>query len=176
MIDVTPKRNTASDTLSSEVLDHTADEDSDTPKTVTSDSDADSDADCRTRTHIWDDPHTPVWISNRCMVNSAGQAEQLWLNKGEVACMSDFDDEDFTDTDVDSEDGSDMKVDNITGNSGNPQSDPDTDIYTHAGKKEIVPQCLLEWPSRREGDIHVMNNMNDRKVKHSLTTACNTGV
>ena len=32
MIDVTPKRNTASDTLSSEVLDHTADGDSDTPK------------------------------------------------------------------------------------------------------------------------------------------------
>ena len=55
--------------------------------------------------------------------NSAGQAEQLWLNKGEVACMSDFDDEDFTD--VDSDDGSDMKVDSITGNSGNPQSDPD---------------------------------------------------
>ena len=51
-------------------------------------------------------------------------------------------------TDVDSDDGSDMKVDSSTGNSGIPQSDPDTDICTHAGKKELVPQCLLEWPSR----------------------------
>ena len=49
MIDVTPKRNTASDTLSSEVLDHTADGNSDTPKTVTSDVD---DADCRMISHI----------------------------------------------------------------------------------------------------------------------------
>ena len=105
------------------------------------------------------------------VVNSAGQAEQLWLDKGEVACMSDFDDEDFTDMDVDSDDGSDMRVDGITGNSGNPQSDPDTDICTHAGNTEIVPQCLLEWPSRREGDIRVMNNVNDRKLKHSLTAA-----
>ena len=64
-----------------------------------------------------------------------------------------------------------MKVDSITGNSGNPQSDPDTDICTHAGKKELVPQCLLEWPSRREGDVRVMNNVNDRKLKHSLTAA-----
>ena len=50
--------------------------------------------------------------------------------------MSDFDDEDFTDTDVDSDAGSDMKVDCTTGNSGNPQSDPDTDICTHAGKRK----------------------------------------
>ena len=105
------------------------------------------------------------------MVNSTGHAKQLWLNKGEVACMSDFDDEDFTDTDVDSDDGSDMKVDSLTGNSGNPQSDPDTDICTHAGKKELVPQCLLEWPSRREGDVRVMNNVNDRKLKHCLMAA-----
>ena len=66
------------------------------------------------------------------MVNSTGQAEQLWLNKGEVACMSDFD-EDFTDTDVDSDAGSDMKFDCNTGKSGKPQSDPDADICTHAG-------------------------------------------
>ena len=45
------------------------------------------------------------------------------------------------------------------------------DICTHAGKKELVPQCLLEWPSRREGDVRVMNNVNDRKLKHSLTAA-----
>ena len=127
-----------------------ADEDSDTPKTVTSDLD---DPDCRMRSHIGNDTHTSVWISNRSMVNSTGHAEKLWLNKGEVACMRDFDDEDFTDSDVDSDDGSDMKVDSITGNSGNPQSDPDTDICTHASKKELVPQCLLEWPSRREGDV-----------------------
>ena len=105
------------------------------------------------------------------MVNSAGQAEQLWLNKGELACMSDFDYEDFTDTDVDSDTGSDMKVDCTTGNSGNPQSDPDTDICTHAGKKEIVRKCLLEWPCRRDGDIRVMNNVNDGKLEHGLTAA-----
>ena len=29
----------------------------------------------------------------------------------------------------------------------------------------------LEVPSRREGDIRVMNNVNDRKLKHSLTAA-----
>ena len=122
-------------------------------------------------THIWDDTYSPVWISNRSMVNSAGQAEQLWLNKGEVACMSNFDDEDFTDTDVDSDAGSDMKVDCTIGKSGNPQSDPDTDIYTHASKKKIVPQCLLEWPCRRDGDVRVMNNVNDGKLEHCLTAA-----
>ena len=187
MVDVTPKCNTASDRLGSEVFNHTADEDSDTSKTVTSDLD---DTDCQMGTHIW-------YFTS--MVNSAGQAEQLWLNKGEVACMSDFDDEDFTDMDVDSDAGSDMKFDCNTGKSGNPQSDPDTDICTHAGKKEIVnhtgdkntpeedvccadipavnwasgyidcarylvQQCLLEWPCRRDGDVRVMNNVNDVKL------------
>ena len=108
MVDVTPKCNTASDKLGSEVFNHTADEDSDTSKTVTSDLD---DTDCQMGTHIWDDTYSPVWISDPSIVNSACQAEQLWLNKGEVACMSDFDDEDFTDTDVDSDAGSDMKFD-----------------------------------------------------------------
>ena len=72
------------------------------------------------------------------MVNSAGQAEQLWLNKGEVACMSDFDDKDFIDTVVDSDAGSGMKFERNTWKSENPRSDPDTDICTQAGKKEIV--------------------------------------
>ena len=89
-------------------------------------------------THIWDDTYDPVWISDPSMVNSAGQAEQLWLNNGEVACMNDFDDEDFNDTDVDSDAGSDMKFECNTWKSENLRSDPDTDICTQAGKKEIV--------------------------------------
>ena len=40
--------------------------------------------------------------------------------------------------DVDSYAGSDMKFDCNTGKSGNPRSDPDMDMCTHAGKKEIV--------------------------------------
>ena len=135
MVGVTPKCNTASDRLGSEVFNHMADEDSDTSKTVTSDLD---DTDCQMGTHIWDDTYSPVWISDPSIVNSTGQAEQLWLNKGEVACMSDFDDEDSTDTDVDSDAGSNMKFDCNTGKSENPRSDPDTDICTDAGKKEIV--------------------------------------
>ena len=120
--------------------------------------------------------------------------------------MSDFDDEDFTDTDVDSDAGSDMRFDCNTGKSRNPKSDPDTDMCTHAGKKEIVihagdknnpdedvccadipavhwasgyidcaryvvPQWLLEWPCRRDGDVCVMNNGNDGKLEHSITAA-----
>ena len=57
------------------------------------------------------------------MVNSTGQAEQLLLNKGEVACMSDFDDEDFNDMDVDSDAGSDMEFECNTWKSENPLSD-----------------------------------------------------
>ena len=52
--------------------------------------------------------------------------------------MSDFDDEDFTDTDVASDAGSDMKFNCNTGKSGNPQSDPDTDICTHARKRQLI--------------------------------------
>ena len=135
MVDVTPKGNMASERLGSEVFNNTVEEDSDTSRTMTSDLD---DTDGQMGSHIWDDMYSPVWISAPCMVNSAGQAEELWLNKGEVACMSDFDDEDFTDTDVDSDAVSDMKFDCNTGKSGNPQSDPDVDMCTHAGKKEIV--------------------------------------
>ena len=35
----------------------------------------------------------------------------------------------------------------------------------------LVPQCLLEWPCRRDVDVRVMNNMNDWKLEHSLTVA-----
>ena len=108
-------------------------EDSDTSRTMTSYLD---DTDCQMGTHIWDDTYSPFWISDPS--NSAGQAEELWLNRGEVACMSDFDDEDFTDTNVDSDAGSDMKFDCNTGKSGKPHSDPDTDMCTHSGKKVIV--------------------------------------
>ena len=94
------------------------------------------DMDCQMGTHtIWDETYSPVWNSDPSMVNSAGLAEKLWLNKGDVACMSDFDDEDFTDTDVDSDAGSDVKFDCSTRKPENPRSDPDTDICTHAGKK-----------------------------------------
>ena len=86
MVDVTPKCNTALDKLGSEVFNHTADEDSDMARTVTSDLD---DMDCQMGTHIWDDTYSPIWISDPSMINSAGQAEQLWLNKGEVACLGD---------------------------------------------------------------------------------------
>ena len=135
MVDVTPKCHKASDKLGSKVFDYTADEDSDTSKTVTADLD---DTDCQMETHIWDDTYGPVWICDPSMVNSAGQAEQLWLNKGEVACMSDFDDEDFNDMDVDSDAGSDMKFECNIWKSENPRSYPDMDICTQAGKKEIV--------------------------------------
>ena len=87
MVDVTPKGNTASERLGSEVFNNTVEEDSDTSRTMTSDLD---DTDCQMGSHIWDDTYSPVWISAPSMVNSAVQAEQLWLNKGEVACMSEL--------------------------------------------------------------------------------------
>ena len=120
--------------------------------------------------------------------------------------MSDFDDEDFADTDVDSDAGSDMRLDCNTGKSGNPQSEPDTDMCTQAGEKinviqagdtnnpdedvccadiptihwasgyiywarYVVPQWLLEWLCRRDGDVHVMNNVNNGNVEHGITAA-----
>ena len=103
---MTPRCNTASE---SEVLNHNAEEDSDTSRTRMS---------------------TP----RTC--NSAGHTEELRLNRGDVACMSDFDDEDFTDTDVASNTDSVVKVDCNTRKSEIPQSYPDTDMCTHAGKKD----------------------------------------
>ena len=123
-----------------------------------------------------------------------------------MACMSDFDDEDFTDTDVASKADSVMKVDCNTRKSEKPQSYPNTDMCTHAGEKVIdnhagdennpdedlscanapavhwasgymdcasyvVPQCLLEWPCRRDRDARVTNNVNDGKLEHSITAA-----
>ena len=138
--------------------------------------------------------------------NSAGHTEELRLNRGDVASMSDFDDEDFTDTDVASNADSVVKVDCNTRKSEIPQLYPDTDMCTHAGKKVIdnhagdennpdedigcanvpavhwasgymdyasyvVPQCLLEWPCRRDRDARVSNNVNDGKLEHSITAA-----
>ena len=77
MVDVTPKCNTASERLESEGFNHTAEEDSDTSRTMTSDLE---DMDCQMGTHIWDDTYSPVWNSD--LSNSAGQAEELWLNRG----------------------------------------------------------------------------------------------
>ena len=93
--------------LQSEVLYHRAEEDSDTSRTRMS---------------------TP----RTC--NSACHTEELRLNRGDVACMSDFDDEDFTDTDVASSADSVMKVDCNTRKFEIPQSYPDTDMCTQAGK------------------------------------------
>ena len=163
-----------------------------------------NDTDGRRATHLWDDMYSPVWIPKPS--NSTGHTEELRLNRGDVACMSDFDDEYFTDTDVALDAGSVMKVDCNTRKSENPQSYPDTDMCTHAGKKVIdnhagdennpdedlccvnvfvvhwasgymdcasyvVPQCLLEWPCRRDRDARVTNNVNDGKLEHSITAA-----
>ena len=65
--------------------------------------------------------------------------------------MSDFDDEDFIDTDVDSDAGSGMKFEWNTWKSENPISDPDTDIRTQAGTKEIV--CYRENKNIPEEDV-----------------------
>ena len=72
IVDVTPKGNTASKRLGSEVFNNAVEEDSDTSRTRTSDLD---DTDCQMGSHIWDDTYSPVWIAAPCMVNSTGQAE-----------------------------------------------------------------------------------------------------
>ena len=61
MADVTPKCNTASDRLGSEVFNPTADDDSNTLKSMTSDLD---DTDSQMGTHIWDETYSRVWISD----------------------------------------------------------------------------------------------------------------
>ena len=99
-VNMTLRCGTVSDESRREVIDYTVDEYSDKSETDTADLD---DMDCQLETDVWDDIYCPVWISDSSMMNSAGQAEQLLLNKGEVACMSDFDDEDFNDTDFDLE-------------------------------------------------------------------------
>ena len=201
MVDGTARCNTAPERLESVVVNHTAEEDSDTSRTMTS---YVNDTDGRTATHLWDDTYSPVWIPKPS--NSADKTEELRLNRGDVACMSDFDYEDFTDPDVASDTGSVMKVDCNTRKSEKPQSYPDTDMCTHAGKKVIdnhagdennpdedlccanspamhwasgymdcasyvVPQCLLEWPYKRDRDARVTNNVNDGKLEHSITAS-----
>ena len=126
-VNMTPRCWTGSDEPRREVIDYTADEYSDTSKTDRAHLD---DTDCQLETDAWDDMYCPVWISDSSMVNSAGQAEQLLLNKGEVACMSDFDDDDFNDTGFDSDAGSGMEFkwntreDAYTWESENPLPDP----------------------------------------------------
>ena len=66
--------------------------------------------------------------------NSAGHTEELRLNR--EACMSDCDDEDFTDTDVASSVDSVMKIDCNTWKSEIHQSCPDADMCMQDG--EIV--------------------------------------
>ena len=105
-VNMTPRCRTVSDEPRREVIDCTADEYSETSKMDTADLD---DTDCQLETDVWDDMYCPVWISDSSMVNSVGQTEQLLLNKGEVACMIDFDDEDFNDTGFDSDTGSGME-------------------------------------------------------------------
>ena len=198
---MTPRCNTASERLESGVVNHTAEEDSDTSGTMMS---YVNDTDGRMATHLWDDMYSPVWIPKPS--NSADKTEDLRLNRGDVACMSDFDDEDFTDPDITSNAGSVMKVECNTRKSENPQLYPDMDMCTHAGKKVIdnhagdennldedlccanfpaihwasgymdcasyvVPQCLLEWPYKRDRDARVTNDVNDGKLEHSITAA-----
>ena len=102
---MTPICNTASEKLESVVLNHTAEEDSDTSRTITL---YVNDTDGRTATHLWDNMYSPFWIPKPS--NSADNTEELRLNRGDVACMSDFDYEDFTDSDVASDAGSVVKV------------------------------------------------------------------
>ena len=92
--------------------------------------------------------YCPVWISDSSMVKSTGQAEQLLLNNGEVACMSDFDDEDFNDMGFDSDAGSGMECE---WNTENPLPDPDTDIRAQDGAKEVV--CHSENKKIPEEDV-----------------------
>ena len=131
-VDVTPRCNTASERLESVVVNHTAEEDSDMSGTMTS---YVNDTNGRRATYLWDDMYSPVWIPKPS--NSADKTEELRLNRGDVACMSDFDDEAFTDPDVASDAGSVMKVDCNTRKSENPQSYPETDMCTHAGEMVI---------------------------------------
>ena len=130
------------------------DEYSDTSKTDTADLD---DMDCQLEMDVGDDMYCPVWISDSSMMNSAGQAKQLLLNKGEVACMSDFDDEDFNDTDFDSDVGSGMVIEWNTRDdvhrweSENPLPDLDTDFPTQDGTKEVV--CYRDDRNIPEEDV-----------------------
>ena len=78
-------------------------------------------------------------------------------------------DEDFTDTDVNSDTGSDMKFDCSTRKPENPRTDADTDICTHAGKKENVNHRGVK--NTPEEDACVVNNVNDWKLGHGLTAA-----
>ena len=75
-----------------------------------------------------------------------------------------------------------MKVDCNTRKSELPQSYPDTDLCTHAGDENnpdedidcasyVVPQCLLEWPCRRDRDARITNNVRDGKLEHSIMAA-----
>ena len=177
-VDVTPKCKMASERLQSEVLYHRAEEGSDTSRTRMS-------------------------TSRTC--NSAGHTEELRLNRGDVACTSDFDDKDFADTDVASSADSVMKIDCNTWKSEIPQSYPDTDMCTQAGKividknhagnennpdedsgcanapavhwasgymdcaSYVVPECMLEGPSRRSRDARVPNDAMNEKLEHSIT-------
>ena len=76
-----------------EVNESTADEPSDTSRMDTADLDY---TDCQLETDVCDE---------------SSQASQALSNKGEVACMSDFDDADFNDTGFDSDVGSSMEFD-----------------------------------------------------------------
>ena len=135
-----------------EVIESTVDEPSDTSKTDTADLD---DTDCQLETDVWDDMCCPVWIPGSSMMDSAGQATQLLPNKGEVACMSDFDDEDFNDTGFDLDVGSGMEFewntrdDTYTWESENSLPDPDTDFPAEPAKEVVCYRdnsgrgCLL---------------------------------
>ena len=123
-----------------EVNESTADEPSDTSKTDTADLDY---TDCQLETDVWDDMYCPVWIPGSRMVDSASQASQALSNKGEVACMSDFDDEDFNDTGFDSDVGSSMEfewntlIDAYAWESENSLPDPDTGFPAESAKEVV---------------------------------------
>ena len=77
MVDVTPKCNTASDRLESEVFNHTADEDSDTSKTVMADLD---DTDCQMGMHIWDDTYgAEILVVFACLSQMAKGPTRIFM-------------------------------------------------------------------------------------------------
>ena len=179
-VDVTPRCNTASERLESEVLNHTAEEDSDTSRTMMS--------------YVMDKMVGWQHIYGTICTVPFGFLNRVIVQARPKSC--------FIASDADSV----MKVDCNTRKSENTQSYPDTDMCTHTGKKVIdnhagdennpdedlccanvpavhwasgymdcasyvVPQCLLEWPCRRDRDARVTNNVSDGKLEHSITAA-----
>ena len=148
-VNMTPRCRTVLNGPRREVIKSTADEPSDTSKTDTADLDY---RECQLETDVWDDMYCPVWTPGSHMVDSASQASQALSNKGEVACMSDFDDEDFNDTGFDSDVGSGIEFewntrdDAYTWESENSLPDPDTGFPAEPAKEVVCYRDNMKIP------------------------------